>query len=275
MTDGLTTLRLRYRKADVFLTRGSYLIGRSASCQIVLDHPRVSRKHARLIVDQGRIAVEDLGSVNGIFVNGDRVTGTQELQSGDSLMIGGETLELFVEAAPMDDSGLDSTTRTGLESIPPAPPSTQWDAVTGGVGTQKAEVFELVGKIADRSFAEGRPDEAENVLRAHLMKVLDQSKRGTPMAEATRQGALHYAMELAQATKNKRWLEYVLEFLLAQKIVIGEALARELMTAMQRVGGVDATRIDAYVAMLKSLPDDVEKSRALARVDGLRRAAKR
>lgn len=55
------------------LPRGSYTIGRSAS-DIVVSDPALSRNHARLMVTEDSIVLEDLGSVNGTFVDGERIT---------------------------------------------------------------------------------------------------------------------------------------------------------------------------------------------------------
>jgi hypothetical protein len=62
-------------------------IGRSPECQIFLDDVTVSRKHAVFSRDGDRWKLEDQGSLNGTFVNRDRVE-SAELQDGDELQIG-------------------------------------------------------------------------------------------------------------------------------------------------------------------------------------------
>ena len=62
-------------------------IGRSPECEIFLDDVTVSRNHAVLIARAGGYAVEDLGSLNGTFVNRRRID-TAVLQGGDELQIG-------------------------------------------------------------------------------------------------------------------------------------------------------------------------------------------
>jgi len=52
---------------------GGTIIGRSEQCDVVLESPDISREHARIFRDPfGRWIIEDLGSSNGIFSNGDR-----------------------------------------------------------------------------------------------------------------------------------------------------------------------------------------------------------
>ncbi len=82
---------------------GELVIGRAASGEGRLsDDLELSRRHARVARDaRGRVTVEDLGSANGTFVNGERVPGRQVLDPGDSLRIGTTTLKLRqVERAP-------------------------------------------------------------------------------------------------------------------------------------------------------------------------------
>lgn len=77
------------------LRPGTLKMGRSDTADLVLRGPGISRIHAELVVDeQGRVTVQDLGSTNGIFVNGEPAQLAQ-LKDGDSLGLGPEiTLRL-------------------------------------------------------------------------------------------------------------------------------------------------------------------------------------
>jgi hypothetical protein len=70
------------------LGTGKHVIGRLAGCAIVLDDSRVSRRHAELVIENGGIEISDLGSTNGTFVNGVRITGPVELGPDDVVTIG-------------------------------------------------------------------------------------------------------------------------------------------------------------------------------------------
>ncbi len=68
---------------------GPFVVGRSSSAGLQLIDGKVSREHCRISVDDaGRLAIEDLGSQNGTFVNGARVDGRVALHAGDELAIG-------------------------------------------------------------------------------------------------------------------------------------------------------------------------------------------
>lgn len=63
---------------------GELTIGRGQDCDLVLTSQHASRKHARIVLEDGKVRVEDLKSSNGTFVNGERIE-TAELKSGDVL----------------------------------------------------------------------------------------------------------------------------------------------------------------------------------------------
>jgi hypothetical protein len=63
-------------------------VGRSPDCDIFLDDVTVSRKHAVLLEQSGDYRIEDLGSLNGTFVNRKRIEAPTQLESGDEVQIG-------------------------------------------------------------------------------------------------------------------------------------------------------------------------------------------
>ena len=64
------------------------VIGRGRDCDIVFDDAGVSRRHAELRPDGERWSIEDLGSTNGVYLNGRQVHGPQVLQPGDRVEVG-------------------------------------------------------------------------------------------------------------------------------------------------------------------------------------------
>jgi pSer/pThr/pTyr-binding forkhead associated (FHA) protein len=85
---GLVVRAPAARAGESFQPQGERtLIGRSPDCVVFLDDVTVSRRHAVLAEREGRWFVEDQGSLNGTFVNRERVD-SAELSDGDELQIG-------------------------------------------------------------------------------------------------------------------------------------------------------------------------------------------
>ncbi|PRP89946.1 Adenylate cyclase 2 [Enhygromyxa salina] len=71
------------------LESGRALIGRGRDCDIRVNNKSLSRQHARIVVESsGRATIEDIGSKNGTFVDGDRVEGPRELDDGQHFSCG-------------------------------------------------------------------------------------------------------------------------------------------------------------------------------------------
>ena len=76
------------RAGETFAPAGPRtLIGRSPECDVFLDDVTVSRRHAELLHDGERYTIRDLGSLNGTFVNRERVE-SAELQDDDEVQVG-------------------------------------------------------------------------------------------------------------------------------------------------------------------------------------------
>lgn len=84
------------------VTRDMTIIGRREDCDLRIPLGDVSRKHCRVIRDGDSIRMEDLGSSNGTYVNGQRI---QEaiLQPGDTVRVGPVLFVLQVDGVPADD----------------------------------------------------------------------------------------------------------------------------------------------------------------------------
>ena len=88
---------------NVVVRPGTYRIGALEENEIQVLHVAVSRRHAVLEVQEGRLWIRDLGSKNGTWINGERVD-EGELLPGDVLGLG--PVRLTVTAAPPEDAEL-------------------------------------------------------------------------------------------------------------------------------------------------------------------------
>ena len=83
-----------------FAVTAKVLIGRGSGADVVVADTEVSTNHASVALVDGGVALEDHGSTNGTYVNGERVTGRHQLQPGDRIQIGATILELRTETPP-------------------------------------------------------------------------------------------------------------------------------------------------------------------------------
>lgn len=87
----------------IFPMEGDVLtIGREAGNAIVINDAEVSRKHTQFVLQGGKYIVTDLGSTNGTFVNGQRLTGQHILQPGEVISLGEQINLLFESVIPVD-----------------------------------------------------------------------------------------------------------------------------------------------------------------------------
>ena len=91
------------------------IIGRSSELDIVLVEDMVSRKHAKITLSGGKITIEDLGSTNGTFVNGEKVK-TSRLKEGDRILVGTSILKLVKAGANAVELS-DAQVKQNLEQV--------------------------------------------------------------------------------------------------------------------------------------------------------------
>ncbi|MDX1568887.1 MAG: FHA domain-containing protein [Xanthomonadales bacterium] len=82
-----------------FPIRGTTIIGRHSECDVCLASEEISRKHAKLVITPDGLYVEDLGSANGTFVNGQQVR-REKIEPGDELKL--DTVRFLIQAPGQD-----------------------------------------------------------------------------------------------------------------------------------------------------------------------------
>ncbi|MDY7225251.1 FHA domain-containing protein [Hyalangium rubrum] len=74
--------------------QGPLVIGRASACDLRLQHPSISRRHAQLMRQGERFVLRDLGSQNGTFVNRVKLTGDTDIRVGDEISLGNALMKL-------------------------------------------------------------------------------------------------------------------------------------------------------------------------------------
>lgn len=116
-------------------------IGRDASNGVAINDAEVSRKHSRLSFQGGKYVLEDLGSTNGTFVNGQRLSGPVVLKPGDVVSLG-EQIVLMYDAMNMDPGATMAAPRKSARVEPPpaySPPPPAYASVPAGAPSTPAK----------------------------------------------------------------------------------------------------------------------------------------
>lgn len=77
-----------------FTVTDATVLGRSEEADIMIDDPYASEFHLRLVAQEGGLTLHDLGSTNGTYLNGRRVTAPTELRRGDAVQVGKTVMEV-------------------------------------------------------------------------------------------------------------------------------------------------------------------------------------
>jgi pSer/pThr/pTyr-binding forkhead associated (FHA) protein len=162
---------------EIPLSKPSLSIGRSPGNDVVIDNLAVSGHHAKLMVDQDHYVIEDLSSLNGTFLNSQRIR-RSVLKDGDEILIGKHTLVYRDEGGLGVPAGLEKTQEL-RQSEGPSLNSTvvldtkarreflaQATAVASGGTAEDAK-----GKIGCLIVLAGKTDQREYILTSKLSVI--------------------------------------------------------------------------------------------------------
>ncbi len=251
----MALFRLRYlsQLLDVPIG-GEFVIGRSRDCQLALEDPLVSRRHAAFRWSNGKLVIEDLGSRNGVKVNDNKINGAMDLKLDDVVTIGGQTFIVVLnDVADQRDVRKVAVTMT---------------SEIGEAGTPLA----LLGGVVEKAFAMGRIDDAERILSSLLSDMLVGFESGRKdngaLPDATR-----FALRLASETGKAQWVDWVFNAYGALLKVPPAATVDELYLLSRKIRYAVTPAFKNYVAKMKdqsSLLGPTEKF-AMQRIEGLMR----
>jgi hypothetical protein len=118
------------------VSKSEIYIGRDINNDIVINDAEISRKHARLILQAGEYVLEDLGSTNGTYVNGQRLMGPHVLRQGETILLGENVSLAFDEGYDVDSTMIATPEQTPAFATPPPaqepyiPPPQQEEPIT-------------------------------------------------------------------------------------------------------------------------------------------------
>jgi hypothetical protein len=238
-----------------------------------LDDPLTSRRHAMVEFDGSTVVVQDLGSVNGVVVNGRRIKGPQELKNGDEIKLGGQLLQLYVGPKQTDVSvrlKQGAQTLTAAESAALLKQETE-DATV----VRDGEALETLVMVAEKMLVVGRGVDAERVLQVALRDVQERAARGVSVERATLEAAASVSVRLAEVTHKGIWISYVFTLYNSAQLVLPALVIDRLYSVVRVVDQVDMAPVRAYLARLRQREGELGPAERflVRRLDGFERVA--
>lgn len=269
--------RLRFLLQEFDLVGPEAILGRSPDCHITIEDPLISRRHARIAVRDEGAFISDLGSRNGVKVNGRPIEGETELKDGDRIRLG--TQELLFSVVRRRDRGQRPTGYMrvchscatpfpeGSPSCPHcgAPALEEEDTVSGMMEPRRNWTFQLLGEVIERALSTGRAAEADRLMRRAAKEVDDRLAGGERLDGQQVAMISSFAVRLARLLGTGEWVAWALTVhrrqgrMLADEVI--DRLAELDLTALPEVPQV----LGSYVTWFKTQPPP-EPSPDLARL---------
>ena len=166
---------------------GEVTVGRSPSCTISVEDAKASRKHVRIVLEDGLAKVTDLGSRNGTLVNGEKIEGEITLLPGDRIVVGDSTIlyEPAAKASLSDGANDDGVQSSPIEELLPAtgPVAGLYNA---GVALLSATNEAMVLRRAAEELGRGVNAEKAAALLGGVDGLLTAAVVGAPSVEVPR-----------------------------------------------------------------------------------------
>jgi pSer/pThr/pTyr-binding forkhead associated (FHA) protein len=256
-SDSPPLLALRYREALWPLVDATVLIvGRAPDCNIVVDAPGISRRHAHIETHGGETTVQDLGSRNGVRVNGSVIAGATAITLGDRIEIGDVPLQV-VRASRGDVLTRPTEALAGVEG--------RRERETSVTPAATNLVSELAASVTT-AFAAGRVEAAAAAAQQlHDMLMTNPASPGCRDWVSTASDLL---ARVAVATERPEWLERLFALRLAFESPMDLNSIRALTHVARTIHAVPTAARSAYLTWLKAQPMSFTERSAVEELAG-------
>lgn len=257
--------RLRFLLQELELAGPEIILGRSPDCQVTIEDPLVSRQHARISLHGSNPTISDLGSRNGVRLNGELIAGEAILQNNDRVRLGTQDLVFLI----VDQERTGRQTRaTGMirqcqscgrpfpsecaacphcgEAVVSPTPTAEFDTLTGLIVEPEAGwAFQLLGEVVERALSADRVAEAERALQRAAKEIDERIRNNRGVDPVSLSRLSSYALRLSQLQGRLEWVRWVLDLYKAH----GAMLSPELVDSIESSPEPFRDAIQAEVAL--------------------------
>ena len=258
----VSRFRLRFHLQEVDLRHGVTTLGRSEECEVTIEDPLVSRRHAQIAVDGDEVTLIDLGSRNGVRLNGRAVEGSAPLTDGDRVRIGTQDL-VFSRVAPRVATQHARTTGVlrlcarcklpfARETLAcphcGASEQTDEDTLSGTFGNESQHSWsvQLLLEATHKALGLDRTQDADRMLRRATSLFEDRIAEQGPLEPEQVAVAALAAASLAESMNDATWAGWIPSF-----------YVRASLYPPARVSDRLAALVPRHAALLKPLIADL------------------
>lgn len=265
--------RLHYLSHEIELPVGEFAIGRGSKCQLIIEDPQVSRRHALLTITADKVVLQDLGSRNATLVNGVLAKGKVTIIGGDRIQIGRHEMSLV---RCKDEDTRDEVPTDGRAQAPwfhkaqlgaGATPVPAPDGQDLRGKEETTAPSSLLADLAQKALSAGNVEEAEWILGKLLAEFHYRASGGDPPPPAQLALVIQHALRLAQLSGKTVFLDGLFDVLGAAGYVIDGNAVAELEALGRKIPELAKGRLGKYVAALHGRPG--ADGRLLARLEAI------
>ncbi len=228
----MAQFKLRIGGRTLAVPSGSLDVGRLSDCWLTLDDDLISRYHARFHVTEDRLELEDLGSRNGTYVNGRRLSGKVDLQDADQVRIGREVIAVLGPGREVDVEDPDDRMRRTL-----------------GPG-EDTQFPNLIGQLVEKSLKVGKIKEAERYALALTNQLMGSNVAGD---HPTARSCVKCLIALADKSASGVWLDRVFRLHAVHGWIMDDEILDQVRGALDRIPRVPGTGLSNYEHALRAM----------------------
>jgi hypothetical protein len=269
--------RLIYQSSNIEAPEGTFDIGRSDECNLILDDPSVSRVHATIVNESSGLFLEDRGSRNGCIVNGNRISGRVQLFDGDRITIGHQSIRILAI-----DKIADADRTLGLVSCPGCgswmssnegrcpqcgalrAPVTSDPRATFRVDEPKPERPApnlrntgqprlMIAALLQKAIDMGRYEEAEKLLTNLMESALKREESGDGVDAKEIDEVTRHTIAICEATRNAKHISNLFAFHHARGKLMPRDAIEALYALVRKVGYRSCPELSRYLEFLSSI----------------------
>lgn len=216
----------------------AFVIGRSPNSDLFIDHPAVSRRHARIMRGREGFWIEDLESRNGVCIDAQAVRGSARLIPGMVVTLG-------------DVSIVVRTARRSSSRPPELNEDTELSRSLNDEDTSPGDRLLLFMTAVDAALLKGETRPAERAFARYVGRPAELAAQRGLLEPGVAQTIALLSLRLGEATTSSAWLDFVVRLYSATATVVPLTVVNAMQALARKLGGVDRCALRQYASILE------------------------